>query len=119
MEMLLQAPAVRVMVMESMETPSKVCTTVEERVLYATNCTLDAKETEAAYHQQQLQLLKRKKQGMQSTQVECGISWRHRCLRSSTERVKVNCTLEDTLHQASTSGTRSDNAPVYDIIWIN
>nr|GEX29256.1 hypothetical protein [Tanacetum cinerariifolium] len=31
-----------------------------------------------------------------------------------TERVKVNCTLEDTLQQASTSGTWSDNAPVYD-----
>ncbi|GKF02308.1 hypothetical protein Tco_0029231, partial [Tanacetum coccineum] len=31
-----------------------------------------------------------------------------------TERVKVNCTLEDTLQQASTSGTQSDNDPVYD-----
>nr|GEX30799.1 hypothetical protein [Tanacetum cinerariifolium] len=31
-----------------------------------------------------------------------------------TKRVKVNCTLEDTLQQASTSGTQSDKAPVYD-----
>ncbi|GJV15466.1 retrovirus-related pol polyprotein from transposon TNT 1-94 [Tanacetum coccineum] len=31
-----------------------------------------------------------------------------------TERVKVNCTSEDTLQQASTSGTQCDNAPVYD-----
>nr|GEU84331.1 hypothetical protein [Tanacetum cinerariifolium] len=31
-----------------------------------------------------------------------------------TKKVKVNCTSEDTLQQASTSGTRSDNAPVYD-----
>nr|GFC08490.1 hypothetical protein [Tanacetum cinerariifolium] len=31
-----------------------------------------------------------------------------------TERVKVNYTSEDTLQQASTSGTQSDNAPVYD-----
>ncbi|GKA30380.1 hypothetical protein Tco_0716685 [Tanacetum coccineum] len=31
-----------------------------------------------------------------------------------TERVKVNRTLEDTLQQASTSGTQPDNAPVYD-----
>nr|GEW55753.1 hypothetical protein [Tanacetum cinerariifolium] len=30
------------------------------------------------------------------------------------ERVKVNCTLEDTLKQASTSRTQSDNAPIYD-----
>ncbi|GKA20247.1 hypothetical protein Tco_0700236 [Tanacetum coccineum] len=31
-----------------------------------------------------------------------------------TERVKVNCTSEDTLQQASTCRTQSDNAPVYD-----
>ncbi|GKB57787.1 hypothetical protein Tco_0913973 [Tanacetum coccineum] len=31
-----------------------------------------------------------------------------------TERVKVNCTSEDTLQQASTSETQFDNAPVYD-----
>nr|GEU33345.1 hypothetical protein [Tanacetum cinerariifolium] len=31
-----------------------------------------------------------------------------------TERVNVNCTSEDTLQQASTSGTQSDNALVYD-----
>nr|GEV74852.1 hypothetical protein [Tanacetum cinerariifolium] len=30
------------------------------------------------------------------------------------ERVKINCTSEDTLQQASTSRTQSDNAPVYD-----
>nr|GEV93242.1 hypothetical protein [Tanacetum cinerariifolium] len=30
------------------------------------------------------------------------------------ERAKVNCTLDDTLQQASTSGTQSNNAPVYD-----
>nr|GEW14678.1 hypothetical protein [Tanacetum cinerariifolium] len=31
-----------------------------------------------------------------------------------TKRVKVNCTSEDTLQQASTSGTQSENTPVYD-----
>nr|GEW84918.1 hypothetical protein [Tanacetum cinerariifolium] len=31
-----------------------------------------------------------------------------------TERVKVNCILENNLQQASTSGTQSDKAPVYD-----
>ncbi|GJW30727.1 hypothetical protein Tco_0047602 [Tanacetum coccineum] len=31
-----------------------------------------------------------------------------------TGRVKVNCTSDDTLQQASISGTQSDNAPVYD-----
>nr|GEU31820.1 hypothetical protein [Tanacetum cinerariifolium] len=33
---------------------------------------------------------------------------------NETGRVKVNCTSEDTLQQASTSITQSDNAPVYD-----
>nr|GEY97184.1 hypothetical protein [Tanacetum cinerariifolium] len=31
-----------------------------------------------------------------------------------TEGVNVNCTLEDTLQQTSTSKTQSDNAPIYD-----
>ncbi|GJS86087.1 hypothetical protein Tco_0752628 [Tanacetum coccineum] len=31
------------------------------------------------------------------------------------ERVQMKCTSEDTLQQASTSGTQSDNAPVYDL----
>ncbi|GJW16454.1 hypothetical protein Tco_0020587 [Tanacetum coccineum] len=31
-----------------------------------------------------------------------------------TERVKVKCTSEDTLQQASTFGTQSDNASIYD-----
>ncbi|GKB65105.1 hypothetical protein Tco_0921291 [Tanacetum coccineum] len=32
-----------------------------------------------------------------------------------TERVNMNCTSKDTLQQAFTSGTQSDNAPVYDL----
>nr|GEU56553.1 hypothetical protein [Tanacetum cinerariifolium] len=32
-----------------------------------------------------------------------------------TKGVKVNCTSKDTLQQASTSGTQSDNTPVYDL----
>ncbi|GKC30854.1 hypothetical protein Tco_1038148 [Tanacetum coccineum] len=32
---------------------------------------------------------------------------------AETERVKVICTSKDTLQQASTSGTQSDNAPIY------
>ncbi|GJW30560.1 hypothetical protein Tco_0047435 [Tanacetum coccineum] len=31
-----------------------------------------------------------------------------------TEKVKVNCSSEDSLQQASISGTQSDNAPIYD-----
>ncbi|GKB28684.1 hypothetical protein Tco_0868085 [Tanacetum coccineum] len=49
----------------------------------------------------------------QSTQVECEFMAAADAYEE-TERVKVNCTLEDTLQQASLSGTQSDNAPVYD-----
>ncbi|GJT25652.1 hypothetical protein Tco_0895589 [Tanacetum coccineum] len=50
--------------------------------------------------------------GIQSTQEEC--EFMAADAYEETERVKVKCTLEDTLQQASTSGTQSDNAPVYD-----
>ncbi|GJV32413.1 hypothetical protein Tco_1392813 [Tanacetum coccineum] len=51
--------------------------------------------------------------GIQSTQEEFKFIAAADAYKE-TERVKVNCTSEDTLQQASTSGTRSDNAPVYD-----
>ncbi|GJU66994.1 hypothetical protein Tco_1253253 [Tanacetum coccineum] len=50
--------------------------------------------------------------GIQSTQEEC--EFMAADAYEETERVKVNFALEDTLQQASTSGTQSDNAPVYD-----
>ncbi|GJW50940.1 hypothetical protein Tco_0092291 [Tanacetum coccineum] len=51
--------------------------------------------------------------GIQSTQEEFEFMTTADA-HEETERVKVNCTSEDTLQQASTSGTQSDNAPVYD-----
>ncbi|GJV73475.1 hypothetical protein Tco_1493470 [Tanacetum coccineum] len=50
---------------------------------------------------------------IQSTQEECEFMAAADAYEE-TKRVKVNCTLEDTLQQASTSGAQSDNAPVYD-----
>ncbi|GKD97704.1 hypothetical protein Tco_1381601, partial [Tanacetum coccineum] len=50
---------------------------------------------------------------IQSTQEECEFMAAADAYEE-TERVKVNCTSEDTLQQASTSGTQSDNALVYD-----
>ncbi|GKD50044.1 hypothetical protein Tco_1279020, partial [Tanacetum coccineum] len=52
--------------------------------------------------------------GIQSTQEEFEFMTTVDA-HEETERVKVNCTSEDTLQQASTSGTQSDNAPVYDL----
>ncbi|GJU69062.1 hypothetical protein Tco_1255321 [Tanacetum coccineum] len=51
--------------------------------------------------------------GIQSTQEEFEFMAAADAYKE-TERVKVNCTSEDTLQQASTSGTQSENAPVYD-----
>nr|GEX22600.1 hypothetical protein [Tanacetum cinerariifolium] len=60
---------------------------------YASNCTEEA--------------------GIQSTQEEFEFM-ADADAYEETERVKVNCTSHDTLQQASTTGTQSDNAPVYD-----
>ncbi|GJT83952.1 reverse transcriptase domain-containing protein [Tanacetum coccineum] len=71
------------------------------------------RKRDAAYLQQQLQIAQEEEAGIQSTQVECKFMAAADAYEE-TERVKVNCTLEDTLQQASLSGTQSDNAPVYD-----
>nr|GEV65746.1 reverse transcriptase domain-containing protein [Tanacetum cinerariifolium] len=57
-------------------------------------------------------LLKRKKQG--SKVLKRNEFMTAADAHEEIERVKVNCTLEDTLQQASTFGTQSDNAPNYD-----
>ncbi|GJR28530.1 zf-CCHC domain-containing protein [Tanacetum coccineum] len=80
---------------------------------YASHCTVKPRKRDAAYLQQQLQIAQAEKAGIQSTQVECEFMAAADAYEE-TERVKVSCTLEDTLQQASLSGTQSDNAPVYD-----
>ncbi|GKF81098.1 hypothetical protein Tco_0239700, partial [Tanacetum coccineum] len=68
---------------------------------------------DAAYLQQQLQIAQKEEAGIQITQEEFKFMAAADA-HEETKRVKVNYTLEDTLQQASTSGTQSDNAPVYD-----
>ncbi|GJS54799.1 hypothetical protein Tco_0628161, partial [Tanacetum coccineum] len=68
---------------------------------------------DVAYLQQKLHIAQEEEVGIQSTQEEfkfMTIADAH----EEIERVKVNCISEDTLQQASTSGTQSENAPVYD-----
>ncbi|GJT55321.1 gag-pol polyprotein [Tanacetum coccineum] len=80
---------------------------------YANNYTVKPRKRDAAYLQQQLQIAQEEEAGIQSTQEEFEfmvVSDAH----EETERGKVNCTSEDTLQQASTSRTQSDNAPIYD-----
>ncbi|GJU06827.1 hypothetical protein Tco_1123257 [Tanacetum coccineum] len=81
---------------------------------YATNYTVKSRKRNDAYLQQQLQIAQEEEAGIQSTQEEFEFMTTADA-HEKTERVKVNCTSEDTLQQASTSGTQSDNAPVYDL----
>ncbi|GKG31267.1 putative reverse transcriptase domain-containing protein, partial [Tanacetum coccineum] len=83
---------------------------------YASNYTVKSRKRHAAYLQQHLQIAQEEEAGIQSTQEEFEFMIAADA-HEETERVKVNCTLEDTLQQASTSrlsGTQFDNAPVYD-----
>ncbi|GJT16139.1 hypothetical protein Tco_0874845 [Tanacetum coccineum] len=79
---------------------------------YASNCTVKPRKRDAAYLQQQLQIAQDEEAGIQSTQEEIEFMVAADAYEE-TERVKVNYTSEDTLQQASTSGTQSDNAPIY------
>ncbi|GJU74908.1 zf-CCHC domain-containing protein [Tanacetum coccineum] len=67
---------------------------------YASNCIVKPRKRDAAYLQQQLQIAQEEEAGIQSTQVECEFMAAADAYEE-TERVKVNCTLEDTLQQAS------------------
>ncbi|GJV56214.1 retrovirus-related pol polyprotein from transposon TNT 1-94 [Tanacetum coccineum] len=79
---------------------------------YASNCTVKPRKRDATYLQQQLQIAQEEEAGIQSTQEEC--EFMAADAYEETEKVKVNCSSEDSLQQASISGTQSDNAPVYD-----
>nr|GEW57197.1 reverse transcriptase domain-containing protein [Tanacetum cinerariifolium] len=77
---------------------------------YARNCTVKPRKQDDAYLQQQLQIALEEEAWIQSTQEELdfmAIAYAY----EETQRVILNCTSEDTLQQASTSGTQSDNTP--------
>ncbi|GJR83933.1 hypothetical protein Tco_0154718 [Tanacetum coccineum] len=80
---------------------------------YASNRIVKLRKRDAAYLQQQLQIAQEEEVGIQSTQEEFEFMAAVDAYEE-TKRVTMNCTSEDTLQQASTSGTQSDNAPVYD-----
>ncbi|GJR31301.1 hypothetical protein Tco_1107533, partial [Tanacetum coccineum] len=62
---------------------------------------------------QQLQIAQEEEVGIQSTQKEFEFMASTDAYKE-TEKVKVNCTSRDTLQQASTFRTQSDNVLVYD-----
>nr|GEW03974.1 putative reverse transcriptase domain-containing protein [Tanacetum cinerariifolium] len=80
---------------------------------YANNCTVKPRKWDATYLQQQLQIAQEEEARIQRTQKEFKFMDTADAFEE-TGRVKVNCTLGETLQQSSTSGTQSDNAPFYD-----
>ncbi|GJS31673.1 zf-CCHC domain-containing protein [Tanacetum coccineum] len=80
---------------------------------YASNYTVKPRKRDVAYLQQHLSIAQEEEAGIQRTQEEFEFMADADAYEEA-KRVKVNCTSEDTLQQTSTSGTRSDNALVYD-----
>ncbi|GJU65930.1 hypothetical protein Tco_1247765, partial [Tanacetum coccineum] len=73
---------------------------------YASNYTVKSRKRDVAYLQQQLQIAQEEEAMIQITQDEFEFMAATDAYEE-TERVKMNCTSEDTLQQASTSGTQS------------
>ncbi|GJW43755.1 hypothetical protein Tco_0072554 [Tanacetum coccineum] len=71
------------------------------------------RKLDAAYLQKQMQIAQKEEAGIQLTSEEFDfMAAAGAC--EETERANANCTLENNLQLASTSGTQSDKAPVYD-----
>ncbi|GJR22724.1 gag-pol polyprotein, partial [Tanacetum coccineum] len=80
---------------------------------YASNCTVKPRKLDAAYLQKQMQIAQKEEAGIQLTSEEFDfMAAAGAC--EETERANANCSLENNLQQASSSGTQSDEAPVYD-----
>ncbi|GJX47122.1 hypothetical protein Tco_0272312 [Tanacetum coccineum] len=80
---------------------------------YASNWTVKPRKRDAAYLQQQLSIAQKEEAGIQSTQEESNfMATVGAC--EETKRENANCIVENNLQQASTSGTQTDKAPVYD-----
>ncbi|GKA83073.1 hypothetical protein Tco_0789821 [Tanacetum coccineum] len=80
---------------------------------YARNCTIKPRKKDAAYLQTQLQIAQKKEAGIQLNYEEFNFMAAAGAY-DELKKVNANCTLLDNLQQASTSGTQTDSAPVYD-----
>ncbi|GJQ93176.1 hypothetical protein Tco_0004315 [Tanacetum coccineum] len=80
---------------------------------YTSNCTVKPRKRDAAYLQKHMQIAQKEEAGIQLTCEEFYFMAAVGACEE-TERGNENCTLENNLQQASTSGTQSDKAPVYD-----
>nr|GEZ91040.1 hypothetical protein [Tanacetum cinerariifolium] len=80
---------------------------------YARNCTVRPRRRDAAYLQTQLLIAQKEEAGIQLQAEEYDLMAAAANL-DEIEEVNANCILMANLQQALTSGTQSDNAPVYD-----
>nr|GFB70197.1 hypothetical protein [Tanacetum cinerariifolium] len=80
---------------------------------YARNCTARPRRRNAAYLQTQLLISQKEEAGIQLQAEEYDLMAAAADL-DDIEEVNTNCILMANLQQASTSGTQSDGAPVYD-----
>nr|GFC72866.1 hypothetical protein [Tanacetum cinerariifolium] len=80
---------------------------------YARNCTVRPRKRDAAYLQTQLLIAQKKEAGIKLQAKEYDLIVAAADL-DEIEEVNANCILMANLQQASTSGTQTDSAPVYD-----
>nr|GFA03788.1 hypothetical protein [Tanacetum cinerariifolium] len=80
---------------------------------YARNCTVMPRRREAAYHQTQLLIAQKEEARIQLQAKEYDLMAAAADLDKIKE-VNANCILMANLQQASTSGTQTDSAPIYD-----
>nr|GEX74204.1 hypothetical protein [Tanacetum cinerariifolium] len=80
---------------------------------YARNCTIKPRRRDAAYLQIQLLIAQKEKAGIQLQAEEYDLMAVAADIDEIIE-VNANCILMANLQQASTSGTQTDNAPIYD-----
>nr|GEV54135.1 hypothetical protein [Tanacetum cinerariifolium] len=80
---------------------------------YARNCTVRPRRRDAAYLQTQLLIAQKEEAGIQLQAEEYDLMAIAANL-DEIEKINANCILMANLPQASTSGTQTDSAPVYD-----
>nr|GFB07483.1 hypothetical protein [Tanacetum cinerariifolium] len=80
---------------------------------FARNCTVRPRRKDAAYLQTQLLIIQKEEAGIQLQAEEFDLMAATADL-DEIEEVNANCILMANLQQASTSGTQTDKAPVYD-----
>nr|GEU37097.1 hypothetical protein [Tanacetum cinerariifolium] len=89
------------------------CYSCREVGYYARNCTVRPRRRDAAYLQTQLLIAQKEEAGIQLQAEEYDLMAAATDL-DEIEKVNANWILMDNLQQASTFGTQTDSAPVYD-----